>query len=206
MLAIVTALSLGARTFRQQATLRQEPSVERLTSLGTIRLAAISADGRTLAYVRTDGARESLWIQVDRSAGHVRLVPPVAGNFRSITVAPGGYVYYTLFQPDRTHVALYRVAIEGGSAQMLPEPAGPISFSADGSRFAYVSTTSIGVSESRVVVAGVDGNSNRVLAVCRPPLSFIHVKPAWSHDGSRLTVITRTSNWSRGLELVTASR
>ena len=203
MLAIVTALSLGARTFRQRATLRQEPSVERLTSLGTIRLAAISADGQTLAYSRTDGARESLWIQVDRSGGHVRLVPPVAGNFRSITVAPGGYVYYTLFQPDRTHVALYRVAIEGGSAQMLPEPAGPISFSADGSRFAYVSTTSIGVSESRVVVAGVDGNSNRVLAVCRPPVSFINVKPAWSHDGSRLTVMTRTSNWSRGLELVT---
>src|SRR5262249_380704 len=37
------------------------PAIERLTSDGSVRIAALSPDSRDMAYVRSEGVRQSLW-------------------------------------------------------------------------------------------------------------------------------------------------
>lgn len=51
---------------------------------------------------------------------------------------------------------------------------------------AYLSTFSLRLRESRVVVSDPAGRDLRIIAVRRPPESFIYIKPAWSPNGSRL--------------------
>lgn len=163
--------------------------ITRLTNLGTIRLAAVSPDGRQLAYVRTDEVRESLWLRKIDGENPIQLVAPVDGVFRSVTFGPDGFVYYTLLRPDLTPVPLRRVAVGGGPSEPLIQASGGVSFSPDGSRYAYVSTTSMALQESRIVVVDMNGGPTRAIAVRRAPDSFERIKPAWSPDGTQLAVV-----------------
>ena len=159
-----------------------------MTSIGAVRLASLAPDGRRLAYVRTDGVRESLWLRPGGEADHVQLVAPRDGTFRSLTFGPNDFVYFTFFQPDQTPVGLYRVSVRGGEPEAIAPATGGISFSPDGLRYAYVSNMSVALGESRIVVVTMDSGSGRVLAIRRPPESFLRTPPAWSPDGSRLGV------------------
>ncbi len=152
----------------------------RLTNVGTVRLASSSPDGLRVAYVRADGARESLWLRNNDSANHVQLLPPVDGNYRSVTFGPQDFVYYTLFLPDQTHISLYRVSSGGGTPELVGLATGRVSFSPDGSRYASVYSASLARPESRVVIDDISGGATRVVATCQAPSSFLKVKPAWS--------------------------
>jgi Tol biopolymer transport system component/DNA-binding winged helix-turn-helix (wHTH) protein len=161
---------------------------ERLTNLGTVRLASLAPDGRRLAYVRVDGTRESLWVRQSAEPRDQVLLPPVDGTFRSVTFGPDEHVYYTLFMPDRTHISLYRVPQSGGAAQMVAPAKGRVAFSRDGTRSASVYTASLGRSESHVLVDDLATGTGRVVAVLQPPAHFLNLKPAWAPDGTRLAV------------------
>jgi Tol biopolymer transport system component/DNA-binding winged helix-turn-helix (wHTH) protein len=182
---------------------RADP-VLRLTNDGTVRLAAVSLDGRDLAYVRQEGIRESLWLKRGDNPTPSRLLEPTDGTFRSLTFAPGDVLHYTLFRPDKTLVQPFRLSTRGGSAEAMLEPAGRISFSHDGSRYAYVSSFSLALRESRIVVSDSVGGDPRVITVRRPPESFLRTLPAWSPDGSRLVVfgVTETAPASRELLVI----
>ena len=160
----------------------------RLTNVGTVRLASLSPDGRRVAYVRADGARESLWVRNGDGTSHTQVLPPVEGNYRSVTFGPRDFVYYTLFLPDQTHISLYRVSAGGGTPELVNAATGRVSFSPDGLRYASVYTASLARSESRVVIDDMTGGATRVVATCQPPRSFLNQKPAWSADGRQLAV------------------
>jgi Tol biopolymer transport system component/DNA-binding winged helix-turn-helix (wHTH) protein len=162
----------------------------RLTSLGTVRLAALSPDGQRLAYVRTDDVRESLWVRKIDGDTPIQLVGPMDGFFRSLTFGPDGFVYYTLLRPDLTAVPLRRVPVNGGAPERVLQASGGVSFSPDGSQYAYVSTTSLGLQESRIVVTDARGGASRAVAVKRSPDAFVRIKPAWSPDGAQLAVVS----------------
>ena len=173
-----------------QWTLRAgpDPVIDRLTHDGTVRLAAVSLDGRDLAYVRREGIRESVWLKRGGDTNPTLLLEPTEGTFRSLTFLPGDALHYTLFRPDKTLVQPFRISTRGGSPEPMLEPAGWISFSRDGTRYAYVSSFSLALRESRIVVSDSAGGEPRVITVRRPPQSFERTKPAWSPDGSRLVV------------------
>jgi Tol biopolymer transport system component len=187
--AVLVAIGMsGAGPGHEAAPSR--PHSARLTSLGTIRLAALSPDGQHLAYVRTDDVRESLWVRKIDEATAAQLVEPLDGFFRSVTFGPNGFVYYTVLRPDQTHVPLRRVPVGGGPPELVLQASGGVSFSPDGSRYAYVSTTSMALQESRIVVTDVGSGASRAVAVNRPPYAFVRLKPAWSPDGRQLAVIS----------------
>jgi Tol biopolymer transport system component len=166
-----------------------------------VRLAALAPDGRALAYVRTEGNGESLWLR--RALSDVEVVAPIDGFFRSLTFGPDEHLYYTAFVSNRTDVGLYRVSTAGGSPEQLLDAGAGISFSPDGSRMAYVSTVSFSVHESRLVVASRDGVLLRVIAVRTPPLSFANIKPAWSANGNALAAIVVNEQTPLSVDLLT---
>lgn len=175
---------IGPRPGSPEAT----PAVERVTNDGTVLLAAISLDGRDIAYVRRDGVRESLWLKRENHSAPDRLLDPGDGSFRSLTFASRDLLHYSLFRPDKTPVRPFSLSTSGGSPRPLLEPAGRITVSRDGSLCAYISSFSLLLRESRVVVSDLAGREARVISVRRPPHSFMLTKPAWSPDGSRLVV------------------
>ena len=190
-LSVAVAIGLTAGRPGHGAT-PSGPHNARLTNLGTVRLAALSPDGQSLAYVRTDDVRESLWVRKIDGETATQLVEPVDGFFRSVTFGPNGFVYYTVLRPDLTAVPLRRVPVGGGPAEPVLQASGGVSFSPDGSRYAYVSTTSLGLQESRIVVSDINSGASRAIAVQRPPHSFVRIKPAWSPDSAQLAVVSTT--------------
>ena len=146
--AVVLAATLGGVAWVMsksvdgvfQRALGRRELAGRLTNVGTVRLASLSPDGLRVAYVRADGARESLWLRNGDGTSHTQLLPPVDGNYRSVTFGPRDFVYYTLFLPDRTHISLYRVSSGGGTPELVGSATGRVSFSPDGLRYASVYT------------------------------------------------------------------
>ncbi len=178
------------------------PGLERLTNDGTVRLAAVSADGRDLAYVRRDGVRESLWLKKHGTGMATRLLEPRDGTFRSLTFAGGDTLHYMFFRPDRTDVSPFRLSTRGGSPEALLEPAGRVSFNRDGSLCAYIASFSLMMRESRLIISDPGGNDSRIIAVRRPPQSFLLTTPAWAPDGTRLAVFGLSENAPGALELL----
>jgi Tol biopolymer transport system component len=181
---------------------RAIPALERLTNDGTVRLAAVSADGRDLAYVRRDGVRESLWLKTHETSTAARLLEPRDGTFRSLTFAGGETLHYMFFRPDKTAVRPFRLSTHGGSTEALLEPAGRLSFNRDGSLCAYIATFSLMMRESRLIISDPDGKDSRIIAVRRPPQSFLLTTPAWAPDGTRLAVFGSSENAPGVLELL----
>ena len=187
---------------RQTATRNggSSPRVERLTNDGTVRLAAVSLDGRDFAYVRSEGLRETLWLR-SGNRNPVRLLDSVDGNVRSLTFVPDGFLHYTVFRPDKALVRPFRLSTSGGPPEAIARPAGRIAFNHDGSMYAYVSNFSLTLRESRVVVSDAAGAAPRVIAVRTPPRSFLLTQPAWSPDGLRLAVFGVSESSSASPEL-----
>ena len=204
---LASAIALAALGIFQRSSWRLardagQPLIERLTDVGSVQLAAISLDGRGLAYIRREGVRESLWVKRADDSGSSRLLPPVDGTYKSLTFAPGDSLHYTLFRPNRTLIEPFSISTTGGHPTPMLEPAGRISFDRKGSRFAYVASFSLAQRESRIVVSDAIGSEARVVAVRRPPESFVRTKPAWSPDGSRLAVFGVSEVAPASLELL----
>ena len=206
-LVVVAVGGLIAFTFSRWATHegvgQPHPKITRVTNVGTVRLASLSPDGEYLAYVRADGVRESLWIRKASEPNPVQLLEPVHGTFRSLTLGGDGFVYYTLFRPTLTAAALHRLSIEDGSIEKISDAAAGVALSLDGSRVAYVSTTSMGLQESHVVVGDVKLTNTRTIAVRRAPDTFVkEVKPAWSPDGTQIAVFATSQGASQDPQLL----
>jgi Tol biopolymer transport system component/DNA-binding winged helix-turn-helix (wHTH) protein len=191
LVMIGVAVFVFTRSAVRSPARRELPA--RLTNVGTVRLASLTPDGRRLAYVRRDGARESLWLR-DEGARHAQLIAPVLGTFRSITFAPGDFVYYTLLRPDATHIPLYRVSTKGGAPALVAPVKGRVSFNRDGSRFASVFTASLGGQDSHVIIDDATGGTSRMVAVLPRPANYLNRKPAWSPDGRFLASAARDAH------------
>jgi Tol biopolymer transport system component len=178
------------------------PRISAITAEGTVRMASLSPDGAEVAYVCMNGTQESLWLRQVGATTALQLVGPADGTFRSVSFGPGGFVYYTFFSPDRSNVPLYRVSTHGGEPAVVSNAAGGVSFSPDGTQYAYVSSFSMGLRESRVIVEDVNGGAPRVLAVRTPPASYSRTRPAWSPDGRRLAVVAMDDRRPLAPELV----
>ena len=182
------------------------PRLSRLTHVGTVVRAAISPDGRSLAYATSNGARESLWMKAIGSPSPIQLIEPAVGTYRrggGLSYAPSGWVYYTWFRPDLAPVGVYRIPQHGGQPERLANLWDLPSFDRGGDRFACITTTSSSIRDSRLLVYDAEGQSPRVVAMRAPPMTFLQMRPAWAPDGRRLAAWTMSSRAPGLRDLVT---
>lgn len=190
--SVVIAVTLAGLSSRhapgKTRTPAFEPTMTRLTNLGSVIRASLSPDGKDIVYARSDGIQQSVWLRRGDDPDGVRLVGPLDGDFLSLAFGPAGTIYYTVFSPDRTNIGLYRVSAKGEAPEAVLDASGPIAFSPDQSRYARIYNLSSTTRESQVILTNATTDAALTLTVRRTPESFVMLKPAWSPDGTRLAL------------------
>jgi Tol biopolymer transport system component len=160
----------------------------RLTGDGKVREAAISPDGKYLAYVRLDGADRSVWLKQIQTNTNIQVVKPgELVDFYAFTFSPdGNFLYFNASVPNDA-AAIYRVPSIGGSPTKVIPLAYAIQFAPDGKQISYI-RFDVSTSTGGVYIANTDGSKERKL-VGRGGTQFIVARPAWSPDGKWIAIV-----------------
>ena len=157
----------------------------RLTASGRVNDAAISPDGKYVAYVAESEGRESIWVR-EIEGSITQIVSPADSQYYGSTFSRDSEdLYYISMERNNSIGVLYRVPARGGVAlKLIVDVDGPISLSPDGKQLAFVRGSSTG--ERALMIANTDGSSERKLASRTGYDSFSFNGPAWSPDGSSI--------------------
>jgi DNA-binding winged helix-turn-helix (wHTH) protein len=185
-----------------QAGRSHKMTIAALTTSGNVSCAAVSPDGKFVAYATTEKVRlSSLWIEQPATSVRRSIIPPAEARYHALTFSPdGSYIYYVAITKEIPSRTLYRVSVLGGPTETILENVETaISFSPDGSRFAFRRS----MSESRksaLFVANVDGNEEREVAAVRFPERLYD--PSWSPDGKMIACAAGYSGGAAGMYVV----
>ncbi len=150
----------------------------RLTTSGNAVQTGISPDGNYVAYATEESGSQALRIRQVSTGIDRQLVPPSAGEYTGITFTKDGFIYYVFVNKEMG--TLYRVPMLGGEPKLLVmDVDSPVSFSPDGSRFAFIR---LHVDTSSLVIRSPNGDTEEVLATIGSPSRF-WAAPLWSPDG-----------------------
>src|SRR5882762_3949219 len=183
-----------------------EMHVERMTRNGKAATVAISADGNSIAYVLRNGAEQGVMVRQGGALSDAQLIPPDKVNYGGLAFSPdGNFLYYTASSKDnQLYSALYKMPVQGGAAAKLVDDIDTaISFSPDGTQFAFTR----GVPDKRevdLVIANADGSGVKVVAK-KPGQVYAAslLAPAWSPDG-RTIVFTVYQSTNRRILMAVA--
>src|SRR5262245_5735370 len=169
----------------------REMSISRVTTSGKTTHAAISNDGKYVAYVTADAAGDSVWVSHVGAPPSVRIAGPSAAEFFSVRFAnDGDSVYYVALDRNKGESTLNRVQVLGGPSTVIANDVSPPDFSPDGKQMTFVLADR---ENHRLVIANIDGSNQRTIAVRQKPDYFrdFPIAPAWSPDGKTIAAQAR---------------
>ena len=160
----------------------------RLTNSGKVQSAAISPDGKYLAYAEDEGDLQAVYVKQIATGTVTRIVPAAPAYYYSLRVSgDGNYVYYSSTPRNEPNIAsIYRVPLLGGVPQKIAHDTEfQYSLSADGKKVAFVRLNAFD-REFRLTTAETDGGGEEILMRRRAP-EYIG-SPMWEPSGESLTV------------------
>jgi eukaryotic-like serine/threonine-protein kinase len=166
-------------------------TIKRLTSHGQVLRAALSPDGKRFAYVKTDETNRSLWLGQTSDGSCVPLQQQSSNVLPGTLIfSPDGeQIYYIGTTPGQGFSTLYRMPVNGGEThKVLDHIDSQLTFSPDGEQIAFVRIVDFVKRENALVVARLEGASERVVTVREWSKRFTASGPSWSPDGKMLAV------------------
>jgi serine/threonine protein kinase/Tol biopolymer transport system component len=187
-------LAIYKLSVRRSGLNLQNMKIVRITQSGKAMNVAVSPDGQYAVYVLEEGGKQSLNVRQVATGSDVQILPPDVMRFRGLTYSPDGdYIYFVRSDKSNPNWSyLWQMpALGGAPRQLVRDIDSPIAFSPDGRRFAFGRGLP-DKGEIHVLVAGVDGSAERMLA--RFQGVFVGTRlygPDWSPDGKTVAVTTR---------------
>ena len=166
---------------------------EKLTATGQSSHAAISPDGKYLAYTRIFDTKMGIWLRQLATNTNIEIVPPTSLIYSLAFSNSGEYLYFVRADPMPI---LYRVSLVGGVPQRIVDRLeGNFAISSDDRRIAFVraSINSDGRREYSLNLADNDGSEEQTLIRTEYP-DVIDV-PLWSPDDKSIIC---SSGYSEG--------
>ena len=182
----------------------QHITIVKATTTGKAELAAISPDGKYVAYAVQDAGRFSVWMRHIATSSNTQIISPGDDAYRYVTFSPdGNYVLFTRQEPHDPSVRLlYSVPVLGGSEQQLVRDIdSPAAFSPDGKSFAFIRYNNPESGKFLFIVHSLGSGEERTLD--KGPAALAPHSPSWSPDGRKLaaTVGVTTAKSSRIITL-----
>lgn len=163
------------------------------TSIGTFAVAggiphrvAISADGKTIAYVRREKGRDSIWIGDLASNSSTRITTDSIRLHNQLAFSPDGRtLFFTARDESYPEWTLMSMPIYGGAPRVHATGTSSFSLSPDGASLAYLKV--IG-ERSILAVTNAESGGERILFEPAQPIKFASTSVSWSPDGRSVTV------------------
>jgi eukaryotic-like serine/threonine-protein kinase len=168
-------------------------NVTKLTTNGSALFAAVSPDGKYVAYINGVGGKESLWVRQVSSAGNLEIVPPRDGHYGGLAFSTDGNFIFYGYAPAGSNIGeIYQVPVlgQGATAVKVDPSQGLRGLSHDGKRIAFLRYDREKETDS-LKIANTDGSNEQLLAVRKWPERFsfhLITTPAWSMDDQSLNL------------------
>lgn len=180
--------------------------IRRLASIKNLAGAALSSDGKFLAYVTFADGNSSLSLRQISTGGDVTILPPQNTEIWGLAFAPDGDNLYYLAEDPGTHGLrdLYQIPTLGGAPRkVLSDVDSSPALSPDEKTIAFVRNDPV-LRRCVVVLAQSDGTAERNLAVKNYPRGFgvEGTTIAWSPDGRRIAALANVSEGGGYVEIV----
>ena len=163
-----------------------ESNVRKLTADGNATFAAISPDGRYVAYITRDANGPTVWLEQIATGRTLAIVPASKTHYMGLTFSRDGeYIYFTRYD-DGPLGTLYRVPILGGAPEPLVQDIDSrAAVAPDNKQLAFV-RDDFNKGTSTLLIVDADGKNERALTQFRMPDRVF--SPAWSPDGANIVV------------------
>ena len=168
----------------------QHVEITRLRVDGQVMKAAISPDGRFVAYTKAEGKgaalEEGLWVRQTLSGRDVQVVPPA--HVEGVTFSPDNQFLYVTIRPEgEEHGVVSRIPALGGTPEsVLNDIDSAVTFSPNAKQIAFL-REDWGKS-TVLVIANADGSGQKPLAMREGSNSLMGV--TWSPNGKTIAVIS----------------
>jgi len=202
LLGVYFFLHRGGSITRPVASNFQNMKIALLTDSGKIGTAAISPDGRYVAYSVREGPQSSLWVRQVATESAVNIIAASDGRYIGLAFSPDGdYLYFLRDRRNEDAIRdAYVVPALGGVARLLVQDVDVgLGVSPDGKEVAFI--RGLMPQRSQLLVANSDGTDERV--VCDPVRAKLgkfwsYELPSWSRDGKWIasTINSETSGAS----------
>jgi len=198
---VLVALGWGATFLRRPAAPAPAtlPALRRLTTQpGYNGGAAVSADGRSVAYVSDRTGSLEIFVTGQTLEGRELAITSDGGqNIQPEWSADGQWLAFH----SRQRGGIWIVPSAGGSPRQIVEFGSGPSWSPDGDRLVFTSDAGGMVAESELWTVRRDGSDRRQLTQAgRPPGG--HRMPSWSHDGRSVVFVVEQGGIANRLWVV----
>jgi Tol biopolymer transport system component len=168
-------------------------SAKRITFDGNVGLAAISPDARYLAYSSGAGGNEVLRLR-SLQAGSERQLPIATDRYIGLTFSPDSKsLYYVLRDPQKELGRLFTASVDSfestPGSMILEDIDGPVTFSPDGHRFAFLRHWEERNTSGDSVLIADETNPRDGRAIVRLTSTEIHTQLAWSPHNDWLAAV-----------------